>query len=275
MLVALTSCASNPGPSEEDIAASAIMQSQWIGSLKPSQPLDKVVKPVSSYLQASFELLENGIVYQYLQGQIPNTNVIFGLYFENGSLKSLILDQQAGHFAWCRKNAWPHRYWQVEGFGTFSEWLKKNNQLNTTYDSGTSHPAIIPKSMNAAEVAEAATYLPIIVIALPLYGVDRMTGGYSRDKEQERLNVQLKKIASALQLGRASSNEVLQSMGSADVIEEFGNTEIWHYRGLDTWLGIVDGIVMWKESGPFYPPRNSSFTFDNVDCNGIQPTEQP
>jgi hypothetical protein len=267
----IAACASNPGPTAEEIAHSTHMQAEWFGSLAPAQALQTVVSAVAHYQQASFEVLEDGVLHQYLQGQIPDTNVLFGVYFKDGELDSLILDQRVGDFAWCRKRAWPKGYWLEQGFSAFGSWLAEHNQLNGSFDTGMRHPRISTDPMNASDVAEAATYLPVIAIALPLYGVERLAGGITRDKKKRAINQKLKEAALQMVLGQVTRDELLQLMGSADRREILSDTEIWRYRDLGIWFGIVDGVVMWKESGPFYPPRNSSFTFDRVDCGGIEP----
>ena len=79
--------------SVEDIELHRNNQQKWILTLDKGMNLETAVLPVLSHRQHFFQYRDGETLYQYMQGQYPITGLLFGLFFENGQLTSLILDQ--------------------------------------------------------------------------------------------------------------------------------------------------------------------------------------
>lgn len=275
MIVAalLHGCAGSRPATRDQTDQAVNIQAQWLTSLQVGQSPATVLEPILPYQKHSFELHEGGTLYQYVEGRFPRTNLLFGVYFENQQLVSLLLNQQVTDFARCWVSA---RYdsaeksWSLERqISPFVSWLRGQNELNGDYDPQASYPW--PEghdSMSAAEMAEAATYLPMIAVFLPIYVVDRIAGGAQRDKKAAGDKLHYQRVAAGLALGESSDN-LLTSMGSPDRKQNEGSLDVWTYQRSGILFGIVDKAIAWKETVFTGIPQNAVTSLDQLNCNAM------
>jgi hypothetical protein len=242
-------------------------------SLKQDQSVMEVLNSVMHYQQFSFEVEDNDTIYHYVQGQHPVTGVLFGVYFEDDKLVSLILDQQVTDLARCRSVINTEGInWLSEGMGPFANWIKDRNQLDTNYDRRANHLVISePDPMTPAEAAEILTYLPIIAIFLPLYGIDQIAGGFQNNSKMTKEKRYYLETVGKIKLG-TSEDMLLQLMGSPDRQALSGRAKVWTYNQAAVSFGLVDGIIKWKESSSSGTARNSSTLNNSLDCYSLKST---
>ena len=246
-------------------------QEQWLNALQPNQAPAQVLKPVISYQQYSFELLANNIIYQYVQGQYPATNLLFGVYFEDGKLISLVLDQDVTDFDRCRPtDRHGKQYWLLsQDMEAVSAWFRLRDQLGSDLNRRDRHPAAShDNSMSAADMFEAATYLPIIAIALPIYAADQIAGGLQSESKMAEEAKYYVETASRIEL-KTTEDELLRLMGVPDYKYQAAQVEVWSYNLPAMAFGLVDKVIMWKEALSTGIAQNTSSRFGLLECGFV------
>jgi len=270
-LLFLLGCQTTNTLSPTEVEAFVDSQEQWLNTLQPKQTPMQVLKPVLSYQQDSFELLENNTIYQYVQGHYPVTNLLFGHYFEDGELVSLVLDQDVTDFDRCRPtDRHGKQHWlSSQDMGAVSNWFRQRNQLGGDFNRRARHPAASDdNSMSTADMFEAATYLPIIVIALPFYAADQIAGGMQSDSKMSKEAKYYVETASRIEL-KTSEDELLRLMGVPDNKHQAGHVEVWSYNLPAIAFGLVDKVILWKESLSTGIAQNTSSRLGMIDCGFV------
>ena len=104
IVLLLTGCASvNQGQVSPQTRENALnAQEKWLRGLERGQPIQETTVAIVPGTQYLLEIFQHGTLYQYISGMYPNTGVLYGLYFEAGRLKALLLDQDAIIFSSLR-----------------------------------------------------------------------------------------------------------------------------------------------------------------------------
>lgn len=240
-------------------------QEKWLHGLERGQPIQDIALPIAPNTQYTLEIFHRGQLYQYIKGMYPSTGVLYGLYFEAGQLTALLLDQDVTDFFQC-EYAYRHKsgQWLRSGMLPASDWVKKRDLLGRDFDARVTH--IDNEGMDASEVIEAATYLPMAAIAAPIYVAYLLAGGGERDERHAR---QLAEAVSELHPGTATEDDLQRLMGPPERQIPWESGNMWYYNLYTILFGTADGIVMWKESGRVETPRNSSTKFGNAECGDM------
>ena len=242
--------------SAEEIKQYRDNQQKWLSGLQEGMPLEDALRQVVSYLQYSFQYQENGRLFQYMQGQYPITGMMFGLFFEDGRLTSLLLDQSVYDFYWCRYNYARVRghlfqYWLPGGFKKTASWIEQENRLGDEYDDvSTGNRQVVKNSGAGTKAIEIAAHLPLAAVALPFFLVALPflpEDEIAKEPEDtaKRHDERLIEAAGKIKLGVTTDIELVQLLGTPD---NKGGTS-WTYKIPNlTKFGITDGIVSWIES---------------------------
>jgi hypothetical protein len=268
----VTSCASNGVSDKNALTAEEIEQYRdshraWLSSLQAGMPLDTALGPVLPYQQYFFQYMESGRLFQYSEGKLPVTGILFGLLFEDGELRSLLLDQNVVDFFYCRFNMAEQARlankqrgaWHTGNFEKTLTWISQNNRIGTRYtDTPSAHKK--ENNSNGAYAAESiihgvafAPFLPFALVGMAITPDDEKSG-YGQPER-------LVELASQIELGVTSRSDLIQILGYPS--SNLEKTGIWEYVWPDIRFGFVDGIVHWSESRSKYwaTPRNSSTTY--------------
>ena len=97
------------------------------------------------------------------------------------------------------------------------------------------------------DAIEAATYAPIIAVALGVYAADRIMGGFQRDAKKERERAYRERVAPSLQIGD-SFDRLIDLMGSYEHRDRVGIAEAYTYSDPSYTYGFVNDKLVWKES---------------------------
>ena len=92
IVLLVTGCVS---VSEQQVSPHALenAQAKWLRGLERGQPLQDITLAVAPGAQYSIEILDHGQIYQYISGEYPITETLYGRYFAAGRLEAPILDQ--------------------------------------------------------------------------------------------------------------------------------------------------------------------------------------
>jgi hypothetical protein len=268
----ITACAGNrPTVSEEEFKQYRDSQQEWLLSLQEGQSPEVVIRPVLAYQQYFFRYKENEKLFEYVQGQYPITRMLFGLFFEDGRLTSLLLDQAVTDFGTCRFNQLKQKdTWPLDGFQTTASWIRLQSRIGDDYEdaSAEAYPQNAKDSggISANEAIEIATHLPLAVVALPLYGVYKMAGGPYEQPLQSGDPKLPNERAIQIELGETTDDELMQLLGAPDGKGGTKQLETWAYVSPDILFGIVAGTVTSSESLYWYVPRNSETVTSESSC---------
>lgn len=187
ILISVTACA---GPtaklSAKDVEQYRKEQVHWLSTLKKGIAPEAALKKVAEYQQYFFKYMHDEKIYLYSQGKFPVTGTLFGLFFEDEKLASLLLDQSVTDFSKCRKNSYQSS-WPYKGFMENNAWISENNHIGKDYDAiNIVSPDYVQKNKNnsSSNTVEAVTHIPLAIIALPLYGSYKLMG-FPLDKDNE------------------------------------------------------------------------------------------
>jgi hypothetical protein len=254
--------------SVEEIKQYLDKQQKWLSGLHEGMPPEDALRQVVSYMQYSLQYQENGRFFLYMQGQYPKTGLMFGLFFEDGKLTRLLLDQAVYDFYWCRYNYARVRghlfqYWLPGGFKKTASWIEQEDRLGDEYDDvSTGYRQAVNNNGAGTEAIEVATHLPLAAFALPLYLValpflpENEIVGEPGETAKSR-NKRLIEAAGKIKLGVTTDIELMQLLGIPD---NKGDTR-WTYRNhILMEFGIIDGIVSWIESWTKATPLKMSNT---------------
>jgi hypothetical protein len=232
-------------------------QQQWLSGLEEGLSPQDALKQVFSYLKYSFQYKENGKVFQYIQGQYPITGMEFGLLFEDGRLTSLLLNKAVWDFSWYRYNYARVRghlfqYWLPNGLHEGVSLIKQNNRLGDNYDDVNSdvyQQQDVNDSGGADDTSEAiittlffAPFLPIALAAMPFVSKEEIAE--ESNKIVKSFSEQLRELASKIELGETTDNELIQLLGPPAYKSGTSLT----YKNPNIKFGIANGILIWSES---------------------------
>jgi hypothetical protein len=291
----ITACAGNQTSNHTTISAEEIEQhrdnqQKWLSGLQEGMSMEDSLRQVLSYQQYFFQYKENGILFQYMQGQNPITGMVFGLFFEDGRLTSLLLDQAVNDFYFCRYNLYVLHgdNWLPSGFQAASTWIKlqsrlgdKYNDVSTSYQQNQQNANDSGIMEKVGDGVEIATYLPMIAVFLPFYlgaqpflqedkiieNPNKITENPNETAEgpdEKLLNSyghpeQLREIANQIELGVTTDIEMMRLWGAPD----YKTDTMWVYSPPTFKFGIVGNTVRWSESWSWYDkgvPRNNTTT---------------
>jgi hypothetical protein len=260
----ITACAGNKTSKHTSISPEEIKQhhnnqQKWLSGLQENMSLEDALKDVFSYQQYLFQYKEKGKLFQYFQGQYPITGMLFGLFFENGRLTSLLLEQAVTDFTVCRLNLGDQEdAWPQNGFQATASWIRQQSRLGdeygdiaTAYKQNTNNSGVV----SAGDIVEIAAYIPFFAVAPGVLVVMP----FLPDKSEK-----LRERASQIKLGVTSDIELMRLLGAPDVRT---GKDIMVYISLKIDYGIIDGTVSWSEwrVRDLYP-LNSVTAIRNIKC---------
>ena len=307
--IGCTSVSESPAPAplletvpKEPLETVLDAQEQWLLGLTVGQsPQDLTIPAYVSDQNAPLKAVRNEFyylleashkdrLYQYIQGMYPRTHVLYGLYFEAGELKALLLDQDVVDFYLCEKyfrhGGYPPAYqdkapplYKIE---PVNEWVRKRNRLGTDFDARMVHQRRRPregeKDMDSAEVVEAIAHLPLGVMGMSAYGASLFPPVRQllekKESKKERKRQQWANTASQIHPGSVTDDDLLRLMGAP--VSKFGWpggsgwVYSWPHDPNKLSFGIKNGLVMWKVSGSREVPENESTRRENVNCGEMQ-----
>ena len=281
----------------EEILAS---QEQWLMGLTVGRPLGDITIPMKTSEAGAtaktvrnefYYLLEtssNGTLYQYIQGMYPTTHVLYGLYFENGLLTALLLDQNVVDFYLCetafrhgRLRAYKPKPPYSYNLETVNDWVREHNQLGSGFDAKAAHNRFRKGresgNVEAADVIEGITYLPLLTIATPAYAasllppVSRAVEKIESGQQAKRRDWEVK--ASRIHPGSITLDDLRKIMGAP--VSKFswqggsGLRYSWPHDHDKLHFGVRNGFVIWKESGSQETPENGSTISDMTSCGEL------
>jgi hypothetical protein len=241
-------------------------QEQWLHGLERGKPIQDVTLAFAPNTRYSLEVFDRGRLYQYIKGMYPNTGTLYGLYFEAGQLKALLLDQDVTDFFQC-EYAYRHEsdQWLRSGMAPASDWIESRNLIGRDFDGRVTHNGAM--SSDGTDAIEAIAHLPMAAIAAPVYGVYVLAGGSKRDN---RAAIQTAEALGRLLPGTATEADLKRLLGSPERRSSWVGGEVWIYIHPTIFIGTAAGIVMWKESGRVETPRNASTRLGKVDCEEMR-----
>ncbi len=260
--------------SAEEMAQYKQNQQEWLRNLKEDMLLEDVLKPVQNYQQYFFQFKKSGHTYQYSEGKDPFTQLLFGFFFENGQLKSLLLNQSVTDFFYCRwgqseqarKSQEQRGAWNEIRFEENVAWVRQKNQLGDDFNSLNTTILQGKKDSESNSSAEAiittlafAPFLPYALVGMAV-SPDDESPDYSRPGFMLELAKQIK-------LGVTTREDLMQILGYPSTNLE--KSQIWEYTHPDIRFGFVDGTVHWSQSRAknWYAPVNSTTkTKSNYKC---------
>lgn len=249
-------------------------QQLWLRNLNVGMPLENALRPVLSYQQYFFQFKKGEHTYQYSEGKDPITHLLFGLFFEDGELKSLLLDQSVSDFFSCRwsqseqvrKLQKQRGAWNEVNFDKNVAWIKQKNELGGEFNNLQSAPLLQNSDSQSSSTAEAiittmafAPFLPYALISMAISPDDEQPD-YSRPEN-------MLKLAQQIELGVTTGEELMQLLGYPSTNLE--KSQIWEYTHPDIRFGFVDGTVHWSQSRAknwYAPVNNTTTTKANYKC---------
>ncbi len=252
--IAVVGCASeSPRVSAEQLASHTGAQYLWLASLRHGMSVEEALEQAPPYKHYVFQYKDKGAFFHYMQGRYPVTETLYALFFEDGRLASLLLNQSVTeadsyHFhLYRRKDAWP-----LTGFENTVEWIKVRDRIggdfNTLCRPGPSVESV--SETPAADAIEAAAHVPIALVAAPIALPFLFFGSGDKEWSDEPL--------AQVELGLTTSAQLLELLGKPMGKREHEWGERWSYRVPDASFGLVGGIVMWGESNWWGTPIDRS-----------------
>jgi hypothetical protein len=259
----ITACAGNHGGNQSTISAEELEQyrdnqQKWLSGLQEGMSPEEALRPVLLYQHYFFQYKANGKLFQYMQGQYPITGMLFGLFFEDGQLTSLLLDQAVTDFSTCRINLNKQQRvtWHLSGFQTTAAWIRLQSRLGDEFNDVSS--AYLQNANDSGttgafeDVVIGLTYIPVIAVALPVYlfaspflSEDKIAEGPDQYHLQSYGRPeQLREVANQIELGVATDIELIRLLGAP----YYKGDTIWLYKSPKIHFGIVGGTVSWSES---------------------------
>jgi hypothetical protein len=247
----VTACAGKTATKEIDSYYDS--QQKWLLGLREGMSPEEALGQVISYQQYFFQYKKNEKLFQYMQGQYPVTGMVFGLFFEDGNLTNLRLNQGVNNYGGCHDQL---------SIGTTIAWIKQENRLGGEFDDvrriSTRQNTNENKKISGSEVGQIIAILPLAVVALPFALVDAL---FIPDKPDDKLVEEPDKIdprrngvdiasrrlaASQIELGVATDSDLIRLLGDPDYKE--GKFDTWYYNFPKIKFGFVNNTVGWSES---------------------------
>lgn len=255
VLLVLAGCASTASQQTPAPEAALTAQEQMFGAMSAGQALEDTLSLIADFTTGFFENVDDGVVHHYAEATYPETRTRLGVYFQDKRLVALIIHNDVDYFRACRVGR-PDRHWLANGMARYAEWLQARNVLGTSFDKRAYHdPTVSSESAGVADYLVAATYTPLVAVALYGYTVDRLWGGHLRDARRNRERDYLERTAPTVGLG-VSEDELLSLMGGYDSREDIGETRIITYSQISFAYGFKENRLISKES-PIVAARGS------------------
>lgn len=251
---ALASCAGeSPQVQPEQLASSIESQSLWLKSLRHGMSVEQALEQAPPDRHYVFQYRQEETSFHYVQGRYPVTETLYALFFVDGRLASLLLNQSVTeadsyHFhLYQRRDSWP-----LTGFENTVEWIKLRDRIGGDFKDlcGPGPAADSSSETPAADAIEAAAHLPIAVAVAPV-ALPFLFFGSDDDKWRDEPLAQVK-------LGLTTEAELLDLLGKPMMKRELDWGERWNYRVPDASFGLVGGVVMWGESNWWGTPVDRS-----------------
>lgn len=271
----LTACSSTY--QAKDIPSDEAITTQE-GALKKifkGQPKNDVLKLMSYSISHSFDVIEGEDSYSYKELQNFDTNVAFGLYFENEELEAVILDDDVNDLFSCRTLFKTNRkHWLSHGIEPYQNWIRSKDHLTRGLDYRINHPQIVTKQKVSDKIIEntlsAIVYAPFLVAAAPFVIHDEITG--QTDKKRTLFSERLD-LAKAVAI-RTTEEDILAKLGQPDQIDYVAKTKVLTYYGPSYSYGIENGVVLWKEQFSMFELYNRQFDYGSTfygktDCGSL------
>lgn len=214
---------------------------------------------------SSFDVKEKDKIYRFMMVHNTQTNVFFGLYFEDDLLKSLILDQDAIELYACRSPVKTRgKHWLYFGMKPYRQWIRDRNKLGKDFDKRIHKPRTSKVPTTSSEIFTGVIFAPLIILATPFYVADKATGGSERlDNQNEAVKLKAKNAAE-IPLGY-TEEELLNRLGKPYSREITSNSKILKFYFRYSYVyGLRNGKVAWKETGPSFISYENSLTTDDV-----------
>lgn len=247
LAVLLSACASAPSepiPISEEVLDA---QEEMFNGLYVGQPLKITLSLMGDSGFRFFDVSEQGIVYQFIEARNADTGARFAVFFESGRLTALVVEWDVDEFHSCRSMG-EFGHWLSIGFEAYADWLNEHSVLGRDFDKRVHYVAPAgSRGMDLGDAIEAATYAPIIAVALGVYAADRLMGGIQRDSKDERERAYRERVAPSIQIGDAF-DKLIASMGSYERRDHVGAAEVFTYSDPAYTYAFVDDKLVWKES---------------------------
>ena len=244
MFIACASAPSEPIP----VSAEALdAQEKMFDALYVGQPLKITLSLMGDSGFRFFDVREQGVVYQFIEARNADTGARFAVLFESGRLTALVVEWDVAEFHSCRSMGGTG-HWLSIGFEPYADWLREYSVLGRDFNKRVHYAAPAgSRGMDLGDAVEAATYAPIIAVALGVYAADRLMGGIQRDSKDERERAYRERIAPSIQIGD-SFDKLIASMGSYERRDHVGAAEAFTYSDPSYTYAFVDDKLVWKES---------------------------
>lgn len=245
--VLIGACASTP-PEPLPVSEEALdAQEALFDALYVGQPLTITLSLMGDSGFRFFDVIERDVVYQYIEARNADTGARFAVFFESGKLATFIIESDVAEFHSCRSTG-NFGHWLWIGFGPYVDWLEGRNMLGRDFDGRVHHVAPhVSGDMDLGDAIEAASYAPIIAVALGVYAADRIMGGIQRDARKDRERAYRERVAPSLQIGD-SFDKLIDLMGSYERRDRVGVVEAYTYSDPSYTYGFVNDKLVWKES---------------------------
>jgi len=240
-------CATNASQSVPVTDATLAAQEKMFEALQEGQALDETLTLIANFTTVFVEAVDDDIVHHYIAARYPETNVRMGVYFQSRRLVALILEQDVVDLHSCRAGG-QSGHWLANGVAPYAEWIEARNMLRKSFDKRMQHYGVGGSdTAGVTDYIEAATYAPIIAIALGAYAADRLMGGHQRDAKRKREREYFERVAPTVQLG-VTEDKLLSLMGSYDQKNDVGTMTVITYSQPSYSYGFENDKLVWKES---------------------------
>jgi hypothetical protein len=270
-MIALFGCASSQTPiSEAELEEVLKAQDQWLQDFYRGQPLTDIAIAATRNSYYSLEVFHGGQTYQYIHAMYPTTRLLYGLYFEGGELGALLLNQAVTDFFQC-EYWYRHREerWLQTGMLPVQVWISQADQLGKGFDSRLAYGET--KRRSSPDKVEAIAHLPLALIGLPFYGLYTIAGGPSRGGNAK---AQADQKFGLVQVGTTTSDELPELVGRPERRSTWASGEVWVYIHPSAFIGVHDGVVVWKEVGRVETLTNSSTNYRRDACDFIADSQR-
>ncbi len=278
-------------------------QANFIDDIHSGQDIGEFYRSIGHIVENSFEVLEDGKIYQYMQTRHPNTGVLIGLYFEGNRLAGKIVRDDVTTFHIYRASKPDDDHWLAGSFSKYRFWIMERNKLRGTpldySQSGDEQrkSEIVKWKMQrtkkrpvishdtAEEVAHMIWLAPLTLIAAPFMALDKIKNVQKRDEQKERNQYE---ILNSLHLGMPEESLVnlMGQIGRRIHIKRTGiytylvptYSSLFKYRPSFS-FGVKNGKVIWMEScsmltGSKAPRYNDSKSRIRTDCGSVEGPSQ-
>ena len=259
----ITACAANRDVlSQEEIDEYYKRQEMWLTTLNAGMTPVEVLSQVPPYKHYVFHFHDGEKSFQYVRGKYPGTGTLYGLFFQDYRLTSVLLDQTVMDLDLCRSSHMRMEDgWPLSDFEGTVAWIYSQSRLDDDYSD---LPPVEPasetarKGTSAGNVVEVATHLPLAVLIAPVYGIYKLGGGSIEENSVEQ--------GIGIKPGHTTETQLLEKHGKPLFRRKHDKYELWQYRVPDASFGVADGIVRWSEYYWWGTPSNDRTKPSGTNC---------